>query len=51
MSRSSTRLTRLCRKIDVTAIPEASTPHPTSSSIAATKLTRSGSARNGGMTM
>src|ERR1700756_699902 len=38
----STRLMRLWRRIDVTAMPEASKPKPTSTSIAATRLTRSG---------
>ena len=39
---SSTRLIKLCRMIEVTATPDASRPHATSTSVAATRPTRSG---------
>ena len=36
---------RVCRRIEVTAIPEASSPHATRTSVAATSPTRSGTPR------
>src|SRR6185369_11975042 len=41
----STRPVRLCRMIDVTAMPDASRPHATSTRVAATSATRRGTPR------